>query len=388
MNNICQCCTLCSVLVSQVGLIGPDLPFTYNYGVWEDEFEDLGLEGCMERVWILRTYGRVCQDMLHEELLRKCVESGVLYLDSTVESIVEASNGISHVARGHNIVVSCRYKGITLATVASAAASGKLLQYKVGGPKVAVQTAYGIEVEVENNPYDPSLMVFMDYRNYTKQKAPSLEAEYPTFLYVMPMSPTTLFFEVCSMYISLSVLLLNLLSKYLEKLIAGNLKKLLSWLMTMGICITKTYEEDWSWIPVGGSLPNTEQKNLAFGAAACMVHPATDLQELKEYTGRKKGNALFGLALILQQDTEGIMTFFCTFFCLSTWMWQGFLGSTLSSAVLIGFAFCLGSVASVYGYLGYVASDLLLRFIGLINNYIGYLMPHFIVALYYFVFGF
>ena len=33
--------------------------------------------------------------------------------------------------------------------------------------------------------------------------------------------------------------------------------------------------QDWSWIPVGGSLPNTEQKNLAFGAAACMVHPAT-----------------------------------------------------------------------------------------------------------------
>ncbi|KAB2616854.1 lycopene epsilon cyclase [Pyrus ussuriensis x Pyrus communis] len=304
-----------------------------------------------------------------------CVESGVLYLDSSVESIVEASNGISHVACGHNIVVSCR-----LATVASAAASGKLLQYKVGGPKVAVQTAYGIEVEVENNPYDPSLMVFMDYRNYTKQKAPSLEAEYPTFLHVMPMSPTTLFFEVCSMYISLSVLLLNLLSKYLEKLIAGNWKKLLSWLMTMGICIMKTYEEDWSWIPVGGSLPNTEQNNLAFGAAACMVHPATaivggvshanqiinrlastvccDLHitlsahslTCKEYTGRKKGNALFGLALILQQDTEGIMTFFCTFFCLSTWMWQGFLGSTLSSADLLHFALSLRSENGLTAY--------------------------------------
>ena len=35
-----------------------------------------------------------------------------------------------------------------LATVASGAASGKLLQYEVGGPKVSVQTAYGVEVEV------------------------------------------------------------------------------------------------------------------------------------------------------------------------------------------------------------------------------------------------
>lgn len=35
-----------------------------------------------------------------------------------------------------------------LATVASGAASGKLLQYEVGGPRVSVQTAYGVEVEV------------------------------------------------------------------------------------------------------------------------------------------------------------------------------------------------------------------------------------------------
>lgn len=35
-----------------------------------------------------------------------------------------------------------------LAIVASGAASGKLLEYEVGGPRVSVQTAYGMEVEV------------------------------------------------------------------------------------------------------------------------------------------------------------------------------------------------------------------------------------------------
>ena len=35
-----------------------------------------------------------------------------------------------------------------LVTVASGAASGKLLQYEVGGPRVSIQTAYGVEVEV------------------------------------------------------------------------------------------------------------------------------------------------------------------------------------------------------------------------------------------------
>jgi len=42
-------------------------------------------------------------------------------------------------------LLTCYYR---LATVASGAASGKLLQYEVGGPKVCVQTAYGVEVEV------------------------------------------------------------------------------------------------------------------------------------------------------------------------------------------------------------------------------------------------
>ncbi|CAN6541187.1 unnamed protein product [Malus baccata var. baccata] len=357
----------------KVGLIGPDLPFTNNYGVGRMSRKITGqstTEGCIEHVcqntivyldddsdpiMIPRAYGRVCQYMLHEELLRTtfllvlclqalCVESGVSYLDSRVESIVEASNGISLVACGHIIVVSCR-----LATVASGAASGKLLQYEVGGPKVAVQTAYGIEVEVENNLYDPSVMVFMDYRNYTKQKETCMASEE-----AMPFD----------------------LSK----------KMLLTRLKTMGIHITN----EWSWIPVGGSLPNTEQKNLAFGAAACMVHPATEETHLSMSTcccsyfvricklaaivgvvshaikitkirartvswntlwpqemKRQRAFFLFGLALILQQDTNGIRTFFHTFFRLPTWndqfsisyaMWQGFLGSTLSSADLILFA--------------------------------------------------
>lgn len=369
-----------------VGLIGPDLPFTNNYGVWEDEFKDLGLEGCIEHVWrdtivylddsdpilIGRAYGRVSRQLLHEELLKRCVESGVSYLSSKVERIVEATNGQSLVECERNIVIPCR-----LATVASGAASGKLLQYELGGPRVSVQTAYGVEVEVESSPYDPSLMVFMDYRDYIKQKVQSLEAEYPTFLYAMPMSPTRIFFEETCLA-SKDAMPFDLLKK-----------KLMSRLETMGVRVTKTYEEEWSYIPVGGSLPNTQQKNLAFGAAASMVHPATgysvvrSLSEAPKYASvianilkhghsmdmimrgrytknistqawntlwpqeRKRQRAffLFGLALILELDIEGIRIFFHTFFRLPTWMWQGFLGSTLSSGDLVLFAFYMFAIA-------------------------------------------
>ncbi|RYR67527.1 hypothetical protein Ahy_A03g013931 isoform A [Arachis hypogaea] len=363
----------------KVGLIGPDLPFTNNYGVWEDEFKDLGLGGCIEHVWkdtivyldnkdpifIGRSYGRVSRHLLHEELLRRCVESGVSYLSSRVERIVEGSNGHSNVICEYDIVVHCR-----LATVASGAASGKLLQYEVGGPKVSVQTAYGVEVEVENSPYDPNLMVFMDYRDYMKQNVQTLEANYPTFLYAMPMSGTRVFFEETCLA-SKDAMPFELLKK-----------KLFSRLNTMGIRITKTYEEEWSYIPVGGSLPNTEQKNLAFGAAAS-YSVVRSLSEAPKYASviasilkeghtssiitherskenlsmqawntlwpqeRKRQRAffLFGLALILQLDIEGIRTFFHTFFRLPNWMWQGFLGSSLSSTDLVLFAFYMFIVA-------------------------------------------
>ncbi|XP_072973736.1 lycopene epsilon cyclase, chloroplastic isoform X1 [Typha angustifolia] len=369
-----------------VGLIGPDLPFTNNYGVWEDEFKDLGLESCIEHVWrdtivyldnddpilIGRAYGRVDRDLLHEELLRRCCESGVTYLNSKVERIIESSEGCSLVSCESDCMIPCR-----LAIVASGAASGKLLEYEVGGPRVSVQTAYGVEVEVENNPYDPSLMVFMDYRDYVKDKKSCPEAEYPTFLYVMPMSSTRVFYEETCLA-SKDAMPFDLLKK-----------KLMSRLEDMGVQILKVYEEEWSYIPVGGSLPNTDQKILAFGAAASMVHPATgysvvrSLSEAPRYASvianiLKKGNHsrqnllvgsihspsmlawrtlwpqerkrqraffLFGLALILQLDIEGIRTFFQIFFRLPNWMWQGFLGSTLSSVDLILFASYMFAIA-------------------------------------------
>lgn len=126
------------------------------------------------------------------------------------------------------------------------------------------------------------------------------------------------------------------------------------------------------------------KKNLAFGAAASMVHPATgysvvrSLSEAPKYASaiatilkqnhakdmltrnisaqawntlwpqeRKRQRAffLFGLALILQLDIEGIRTFFHTFFRMPNWMSQGFLGSSLSSTDLLLFAFYMFIIA-------------------------------------------
>jgi lycopene epsilon-cyclase len=53
---------------------------------------------------------------------------------------------------------------------------------------------------VENNPYDPNLMVFMDYRDCFKEKFSHLEEKNPTFLYAMPMTSTRVFFEVSTKF--------------------------------------------------------------------------------------------------------------------------------------------------------------------------------------------
>ena len=65
-------------------------------------------------------------------------------------------------------------------------------------PLLAIHSFSSISnFQVENNPYDPSLMVFMDYRDCVKEKKQFPEEVYPTFLYVMPMTATKVFFEVC-----------------------------------------------------------------------------------------------------------------------------------------------------------------------------------------------
>ncbi|BBN16385.1 lycopene beta-cyclase [Marchantia polymorpha subsp. ruderalis] len=373
----------------EVGLIGPDLPFTNNYGVWEDEFAALGLENCIEQIWrdsamyfesdtpllIGRAYGRVDRHLLHEELLKRCADGGVQYLDTEVERISDADDTGSTVMCANGAVIRCR-----LVTVASGAAAGRFLEYEPGGPGTTVQTAYGMEVECENFNYDPEIMLFMDYRDYQAwgtEPCPDADEfkQVPSFLYAMPVSKTRVFFEETCLA-ARPTMSFNLLKE-----------RLLMRLNSMGIKVVHMYEEEWSYIPVGATLPDTTQQHLGFGAAASMVHPATgysvvrSLSEAPHYAAaiasslrsggksvdvnsmviqswkhpraaaleawnalwpseRKRQRAffLFGLELILQLDLVGIREFFATFFELPEWLWKGFLAAKLSSLDLIMFA--------------------------------------------------
>ncbi|KAL3158840.1 hypothetical protein ABBQ32_011564 [Trebouxia sp. C0010 RCD-2024] len=377
-----------------VCLIGNDVPFVNNYGVWVDEFRDLGLEQNLDRIWedalcyfgegkevrIGRQYGRVCRRRLRKHLLQRCQQNGVQFLaglmhEMETEQTSDMATAGIRLADGQ--VVRSR-----LTVVAAGAAAGKFLHYEKAAPAVAAQTAYGIEAEVEGyeDNYDAESMLFMDFRRHHTGLWPDTatrlkdhehpaagdgvwgsQQEVPSFLYGMPLQPGRVFLEETCL-VTKPALPFAVLKRRLERR-----------LKAMGIKVKKIHEEEWSFIPVGGPLPVAQQPITAFGAAANLVHPATgysiarSLREAPAFaqevasllrkqqavgdTAESVWDALwpqekrrqaafhvFGMELLAQLDIQATNNFFSTFFRLPDRYWRGFLASSLSSRQLIVFA--------------------------------------------------
>lgn len=418
----------------KVVLVGHDAPFVNNYGVWVDEFSELGLENVLDHVWkdaicyfregkevrVGRAYGRVCRRRLRAELLKRCAAGGVTFLPGEVEAVEPPSASATASdpwaptlikVKGLDAPVRCR-----LATLASGAAAGRLLRYEDDAPSVAAQTAYGIEAEVEgySDSYDTSAMLFMDFRRHHSGLYPGTagrqsagkhpngadglwgtEGETPSFLYAMPLGGNRVFLEETCL-VAKPALPFAVLKRRLERRCEA-----------LGIKIKEIHEEEWSYIPTGGALPEPDQPVTAFGAAANLVHPATgysiarSLREapsmagaiataLKEqpsiaaaahfvwealWTQEKRRQAsfhVFGMELLCKLDLNNTSDFFTTFFALPTSFWQGFLASKLSSVNLLGFAaatFFMAPVNIKTRLVGHLLTDPAGKY--LINIYLG-----------------
>lgn len=376
----------------KVALLGLDRPFVNNYGVWVDEFAQLGLEHTLDCKWedalcyfgegeevrVGRGYGRVDRRLLRNQLIQNCRDAGVKYLDREVSSF-------DVVEDGRSTLVTCTDGTVLrsrLVTLAAGAAAGKFLKYEEDAPVVAAQTAYGIEAEVVGytDSYDPNLMTFMDFRRHHSGlwggMAPKLQPglhpngsdglwgthlEVPSFLYAMPLGGNRVFLEETCL-VAKPALPFAVLKRRLERRLEA-----------MGVKVEKVHEEEWSYIPVGGPLPLAGQPVTAFGAAANLVHPATGfsisrsireaphmassiaavLREdlpVSETSSRvweslwpqeKRRQAsfhVFGMELLANLDLKATNEFFSTFFSLPDFYWRGFLASSLSSIQLIAFA--------------------------------------------------
>lgn len=375
-----------------VALLGNDVPFVNNYGVWTDEFKALGLEHTLECSWpdavcyfgegkevkVGRGYGRVGRRKLREHLLQLCEKAGVRFMATQVEDIVISQDGMTcQLTISNGAKLNSR-----LVTLAAGAAAGKFLQYESGAPLVAAQTAYGIEAEVEGyeGAYPPGLMTFMDFRRHHsgvwEGTAQRLKAgaypnagdglwgtadEVPSFLYAMPLGGKRVFLEETCL-VAKPALPFATLKRRLDRRLAA-----------MGIKVTEVHEEEWSYIPVGGPLPLPNQPITAFGAAANLIHPATGFSVSRSFreaplladevvsalsknlpvadTANKVWATLwpqekrtqssfhvFGMELLANLDLKATNDFFNTFFNLPPFYWRGFLASTLTSSDLIAFA--------------------------------------------------
>jgi lycopene beta-cyclase len=226
------------------------------------------------------------------------------------------------------------------------------------------QIAYGclVDVECDNDsidpsrigPYDKKAMTLFDYRtdhyDTEPEAAQQKVAKAPTFMYAMPLENNQVFFEETSLVARPAISFQECKDRCMQRL------------AYQGIKVTKLYEEEFCYIPMGGALPARDQRILALGGAAVMVHPSTGYHLCRCLMGasdvanvilrelgsekqlnldrtaaaayhalwspsnvRQRNFAIFGGEFLMKQNVAGLRGFFDGFFRLPLPLWAGFL---------------------------------------------------------------
>jgi lycopene beta-cyclase len=181
-------------------------------------------------------------------------------------------------------------------------------------------------------------------------------ATYILLLVAMPLKDNQIFFEETSLVARPAVSFQDCKDRCYKRL------------AHLGITVTKVYEEEFCYIPMGGALPAKDQRVIGLGGAAAMVHPSTGyhlcrcllgaadlattiLRELdpagddgdsappnldriaalaydalwSPETIRQRNFAVFGGEYLMKQNVVGLRGFFDGFFQLPLPLWAGFL---------------------------------------------------------------
>ena len=129
------------------------------------------------------------------------------------------------------------------------------------------QVTYGALLKVEKHPFPLDKLVLMDYRDEyigDDDEMRKRNERFPTFMYVMPISDTEIFFEE-----TVLVSRPGADSADLE----ARLRKRLS--VSYGIEHFEVLESERAAIPMGGMDPVVPQRVVGCGATASCVHPAS-----------------------------------------------------------------------------------------------------------------
>ena len=381
----------------KVALIDPSVDdenaWRNNYGSWSDEWEalrlrmpELELEDCVSHSWkttdcffggswgvpesdkvkLDRGYVRVDRKALWRKIFEK---SNVRRVRGSVDAraSIDCRNifdkDVIHDAKGTTLTVTTLDSTLSLRTSLVVDCTGfesHLTTRRGDWDKPATelpgyQIAYGFEVDVKDyaKSYDPEAMLLFDYRD--SHLFEGNKKDPPTFMYAMPLGPgkspnsLRVFFEE-------TVLVSRPALSVAECKRRADLR-----LKKLEIHEVSEHEDvELCYIPMGGPLPDRQQRIVAFGAAANLVHPSTGYQLCRalcattdlssaigaalkadkspdavaksayaalwsKKTALQRDFAIFGGEFLLQLNAVDLRGWFSAFFELNQETWAGFL---------------------------------------------------------------
>lgn len=351
-----------------VGLLAPDLTGAWrpNYGLWLDDASTLGVENYLAHRWpkvdahfelgtraLGRGYGLLDDRRLQACILERCQAAGATLAEGRLAAIVHDDEGVELQCESGE-----RLRGLL---VVDASGHDSTFITRELGPAPAYQVAWGELWRVEG-PLDPTTMTFMDWTSTGPEERD--ESLPPTFLYAMPFADDRLFVEETVLAAQLEPAPTDSFAP-LERRLHRRLDR-------MGVrrIGNAPIEVERCVIPMGGPLPRGDQRTLAFGGAASMVHPATGYMltnvlrrrdrvakaiatELDQWIGpgrpsRRIWQAIwpadevrawrlygFGMGILAELDRPRIDRFFAEFFELPESRWRGFVSACSSTPELM-----------------------------------------------------
>jgi lycopene beta-cyclase len=245
----------------------PDRAWAQTYSVWADQLEpsvcSLFANGIVPLAhrWdqvvaigsttrtLSRSYVQLANSETRSGLQETAESQGVLTIRATTVREVrhnETSSTVS-LAKG---------RALTARVVVDASGAGSpFVERENASGLLAMQSAFGLVVELDRSPYDEGTAVFMDWRGPSRKD--------PSFLYALDRRDGTWLVEETSLARTPELSLEVLEARLHERL------------KTLGVRITSTQQTEHVLFPMNASLPFLGQRTVAIGAAAGVVHPAT-----------------------------------------------------------------------------------------------------------------
>jgi lycopene cyclase-like protein len=351
----------------RVGLLAPDphAAWVPNYAMWLDDAIDLGVEDLLAQRWAVadirlatgtraldRGYALLDGRRVQLELWDRCNDAGVSVEAGTLAQIQHDAEGVELRCEGGAVL-----RGMLVVDASGAAST---FVQREPGPAPAYQVAWGEQISIAG-PLARERMTFMDWTDTGPEEAD--ERLPPTFLYAMPLPGERMFVE--------ETVLAARIAGAPAELFPALARRLHRRLERLGVRpIGEPHELERCIIPMGTTLPRGDQRTLAFGAAAAMVHPATGYllanvlrrrgrvadaiaSELQNWVSpggpsRRIWQAIwtpdevrtwrlygFGLEVLCELDRAGIDRFFTEFFALSDRRWRNFVSARASAGELM-----------------------------------------------------